>query len=529
MQYQPFWDHLSEELYPTWFLHSFGMNGKISGAVAGIGDVSGNIVSVLHAPKGCAFHYRYSSRRRHYPYFPLLCSDLTEQEIIMGGEEKLEQTVREAWNRYHPDLIFIIPSPITDVLNEDIAGVVLRLKAEGLPVAACRSELFSLPDKDYVQLTTAEHAKLKVGEENHLELEVLGCGFTEAAISFVDQVMEKVPVIENSVNFETISWHLEGARNLHEIEDFLGQCGITVNCWIPSSPLEEIKHAPAAKLNLVRFFVRWARHMKDVFGTDYLAYGDTNRYDGLEGIGKFYMDIAEKLDKQAEMEPLVAKAIAQAQADAADDLAYLRSKTVVLSSRSLQSAPDQIKTFTQVYGLHIRSVSITLTDMMRRYYSIDDDILAQLMVRLNDAIELYSPGTEILFNADEESLRTALSGADAVVGSADFTLEGMGAPVITDAIDSIAYTFTSYVRSIHRLRVRMENAHERRDLILNRMYFSPDDIALYPDDSHFTAREMWIRMWLEKNKEHTGTCPHRQNRSQEGSCPHRKNKKEGCK
>jgi nitrogenase molybdenum-iron protein alpha/beta subunit len=508
MQYQPFWDYMCEELYPTWFLHSFGMNGKISGCVAGIGDVAGKVVSVLHAPKGCAFHYRYSSRRRYYPYYPLLSTDLTEQEIIMGGEAKLEQTVRDAYRRYQPDLIFIIPSPITDILNEDIAGVVLRLKAEGIPVAACKSELFSLPDKDYVKLTTAEHAKLKVGEENHLELEVVGCGFTEAALSFVDQVMEKTPVVENSVNIETISWHLEGGRNLHEMERFLNQCGIVVNSWILSSPLEELKRAPAAKLNLVRFFVRWARHMKDVFGTDYLAFGDTNRYDGLEGIGRFYLDIAERLHKEAEMEHLVSLAIERARKETADDLAYLGKKSIVLSSRSLQAAPAQIKKYTQVYGLHLKAVCITLTDMMRRYYSIDDEILAQLMTRLHDAVALYAPGTEVLVNPDDAALAAALSDVDAVVCSDDFTLEGLGTPVISDIFDSIAYTFPSYVRSVHRLRERMERAHVRRDLILNRMNFSQDDISLYPDESHFAAREMWIRMWLEKNQEHTKTCDH---------------------
>lgn len=516
MQYQSFWDYMSEELYPTWFLHSFGMNGKISGAVAGIGDVGGKVISVLHAPKGCAFHYRYSSRRRHYPYYPLLSTDLKEEDIVLGGGNKLEETVREAYRRYKPDLIFIIPSPITDILHEDIAGAVLRLKAEGIPVAACRSELFSLPDKDFIKLNTAEHAKLKVGEENHLELEVLGCGFTEAAISFVDQVMEKVPVEEYSVNLETISWHLEGSKNLHEIEDFLGQCGITANCWIPSSPIEELKRAPAAKLNLVRFFVRWAKHMKNVFGTDYLAYGDTNRYDGLEGIGRFYLDIAQRLGKSAEMEPLVEKALAQTREQIADDMAYLRKKTVALASLSLQAAPDQIRFYTQDYGLHVKCICITLTDMMRRYSAIDDEILEQLMVRLRDAVALYAPGAEVYINADDDTLQAALSGVDAIVGAEDFTMEGMGAPVISPVINSVAFTFPSYVRSVHRMRERMENGRQRKNLILNRMNFSPDDIALYPDDSHFTAREMWIRMWLEKNLEHTDTCPH--HKKKKGCC-----------
>jgi hypothetical protein len=92
----------------------------------------------------------------------------------------------------------------------------------------------------------------------------------------------------------------------------------------------------------------------------------------------------------------------------------------------------------------------------------------------------------------------------------------MGAPVISSVFDSIAYTFPSYVRTIHRLRERMEAGHERKDLILNRMEFSPDDINLYPDSSHFTAREMWIRMWLEKNQEHSGTCQH--GKKKKGCC-----------
>ena len=129
---QAFWDHLCEEMYPTWFLHSFGMNGKISGHVAALGDMQGNILCVLHAPVGCGFHYRNSARRRHSPYFQLLCSDLTEQEIIMGGEEKLEKIVRDAYVRFNPELIFIIPSPITDILNEDILSVAAHLQAVSL-------------------------------------------------------------------------------------------------------------------------------------------------------------------------------------------------------------------------------------------------------------------------------------------------------------------------------------------------------------------------------------------------------------
>ena len=122
------------------------------------------------------------------------------------------------------------------------------------------------------------------------------------------------PPLPRSVNIETVGWGSEGTLVLKEIGSFLGQCGITVHCWIPSAPLELLITAPAARLNLVKR-VRWARRMKERFGTDYLHLGGAGRYTGLEGIALFYRDIGEKLGLLDEMEPLIAaeteKALAQ--------------------------------------------------------------------------------------------------------------------------------------------------------------------------------------------------------------------------
>ena len=90
-----------------------------------------------------------------------------------------------------------------------------------------------------------------------------GCGFTEALWALVEQVMEPQPPLPRSVNIETVGWGSEGTLVLKEIGSFLGQCGITVHCWIPSAPLELLITAPAARLNLVKR-VRWARRMKEM-------------------------------------------------------------------------------------------------------------------------------------------------------------------------------------------------------------------------------------------------------------------------
>lgn len=100
--HQPFFDDLRTLMYPSALLHTFGVNGKVSGSVGAAGEIGGGVVVILHGPRGCGFHYRHSARRRHQPFYPLLCSDLTEREIICGGADALRRTVSEAWDRYRP-------------------------------------------------------------------------------------------------------------------------------------------------------------------------------------------------------------------------------------------------------------------------------------------------------------------------------------------------------------------------------------------------------------------------------------------
>ena len=86
--YRLFFEEAATKMYPSVLLHGYGVNGKISGSVGAVGEMSGGVVGLLHAPLGCGFHYRFSARRRHQPFFALFCTDLTEKEI--GGEYELE-------------------------------------------------------------------------------------------------------------------------------------------------------------------------------------------------------------------------------------------------------------------------------------------------------------------------------------------------------------------------------------------------------------------------------------------------------
>lgn len=496
---QPFFEELSTLMYPSGLLHAFGVNGKISGSIGAVGEMQG-VLPIIHGARGCGFHYRHSARRRHQPLYRVLTSDLTEQEIILGGEEKLRETVRQAFETYRPGLIMIIPSPVSDILNEDIRSVAHGLRKEGIPVASVQSELFSHRDKNYSRSHLKALAGQKITGDNRLEMELKGCGFTEALCALVEQVMQPCPSIPRSVNIETVGWGCEGRQVLGEIGTFLEKCGITVNCWIPSSPCEKLAQAPAAQLNLVKR-VRWARRMKERFGTDYLHLGGDGRYSGLDGICTFYRDIAVSLGMEEQMEPLIAEAQRAALEATSEARQQLAKHPCALVTRSIQSAPFQLKRYVQGYGIPVKHLCVLLTPEVRRNMAIDQETEEKLLARIREAAALCGAGTQIWLNPRKEELDRIFSAVDAVVGTGDATLEGRGAPLIPPVNETISFSFESYIRTVLRLNERMEHCRQKPDLLLNRMDFSSQHYPLHNSQNNLAAKELWARMWLERKEE----------------------------
>lgn len=494
-----FFAELDSKMYPSTLLHAYGVNGKISGSVGAVGEMGEDVVAVVHGPRGCAFHYRCSARRRRQPFYNLFTSDLTQQEIIFGGEEKLRRTVLEIWEHLHPACIFIIPTPVSDVLNADIQSVAAVLRRQGIPVVGIRSELFSHRDKNYTRNRLREIARQKITGDNRLEMELKGCGFTEALCAVVEQVMEPQTVIPRSVNIETVGWGSEGRVVLREMEQFLSRCGVLVNTWIPSSPIKDLAAAPAAQLNLVKR-VRWARQMKARFGTDYLHLGGSGRYVGLDGIGTLYRDIGEKLGIGEEMDALVEKTVQETMAETTQTRATLGQFHCVLVCRGLQDAPATIKLYTQSFGLSLSSICLILTEETRRNMHITPEVEQQLLGRIREAAALYGPCAEILLNAPREKLAQVFSQSDAVLGTNDFTLEGLGAPLIPAWCEMTSLTFPSYVRNIRRLERRLCSTEKRDELLLNRMPICSERFPRLDNASSMAAREMWDRMWLHRKE-----------------------------
>ncbi|ALK09361.1 nitrogenase component 1 [Blastochloris viridis] len=109
-------------------------------------------VVVQHAPIGCAAsqsftcrYYRDLAARRGWELEDpkSICTNLGEQDMVFGGVERLEQTIRAAFERHKPRVIFVATSCATGIIGDDVDGAARRVEAEiGIPVVTLHCEGF---------------------------------------------------------------------------------------------------------------------------------------------------------------------------------------------------------------------------------------------------------------------------------------------------------------------------------------------------------------------------------------------------
>lgn len=89
-------------------------------------------VLIQHSPIGCGAGqiannrmFRFGLARRGLPVenVKIICTNLLEGDMVFGATNKLKQTIQDAYNRYHPNTIFISSSCSTGIIGEDIANV----------------------------------------------------------------------------------------------------------------------------------------------------------------------------------------------------------------------------------------------------------------------------------------------------------------------------------------------------------------------------------------------------------------------
>jgi len=102
------------------------------------GDVR-DAVLIQHSPIGCGADqvtnnsiFRNGLAMRNLPVqnIRIISTNLQESDMVFGGINKLEQSIRDAWERHHPKAIFIGTSCATGIIGDDIDSTATKLEEE---------------------------------------------------------------------------------------------------------------------------------------------------------------------------------------------------------------------------------------------------------------------------------------------------------------------------------------------------------------------------------------------------------------
>ena len=108
-----------------------------------------DIVNIVHGPIGCSFYAWLTRRNMTLPPTPesenfmmyAFSTDLKEENIVFGGEKKLDAAIQEAFDLFHPKAISVFSTCPVGLIGDDIHASAKRMKEKlGINVFAFSCE-----------------------------------------------------------------------------------------------------------------------------------------------------------------------------------------------------------------------------------------------------------------------------------------------------------------------------------------------------------------------------------------------------
>ncbi|ACM20854.1 nitrogenase vanadium-iron cofactor biosynthesis protein VnfN-related oxidoreductase subunit [Geotalea daltonii FRC-32] len=236
-------------------------------------------VPILHAGPGCAGKLAAGIAGNNgdsgyispqvYP-----CTNVSETEIVFGGEENLRQTIDNALKVIDGDFFIVLSGCTTEIVGDDIATVTRE---------------FGDRDKPVIFVETAGF------KGTNLE------GHEWVIDAIIEQYLAKKPPVEKVKGLVNIwgpvpSYDPFWVGNIRELEALVAELGLTPNIIFGEyRGIAEIDRIPAAEYNLL--VAPWVglknmKSLQEKFGTPYLHYPtlpigafETSRF--LRAVGEF--------------------------------------------------------------------------------------------------------------------------------------------------------------------------------------------------------------------------------------------------
>ncbi|MEM9505348.1 MAG: nitrogenase iron-molybdenum cofactor biosynthesis protein NifE, partial [Cyanobacteria bacterium P01_E01_bin.43] len=276
-----------------------------------------DVAHLVHGPIACAgnsWGSRGSLSSGPMIYKMGFTTDLSENDIIFGGEKKLYKAVREVKERYNPAAVFVYLTCVTALIGDDLEAV-----------CKAASEKFEIP---VIPVTSpgfvgSKNLGNRIGGEALLEY-VVGTGEPEYT----------TPYDINLIGEYNIAGEMWGVVPLLE------KLGIRVLAKITGDArYQEITYAHRAKLNVMicsKALINMAHKMREYYGIPYIEasiYGVEDMNNLLRAIANHFNDD----DLKARVETLITEETAKLTEALAPYRQRLQSKRIVLYTGGVKS------------------------------------------------------------------------------------------------------------------------------------------------------------------------------------------------
>ncbi|WP_088891453.1 nitrogenase iron-molybdenum cofactor biosynthesis protein NifE [Leptolyngbya ohadii] len=272
---------------------------------------------LVHGPIACAgnsWGSRGSQSSGSMLYKMGFTTDLSENDIIFGGEKKLYKAILEVKERYSPAAVFVYSTCVTALIGDDLDAVCQKASEKaGVPVVPVNSPGF----------IGSKNLGNRVGGESLLEYVV---GSQEPEYT--------TPYDINLIGEYNIAGELWGVLPLFE------KLGIRVLAQITGDGrYRDIACSHRAKLNVMicsKALINMARKMEERYGIPYVE----ESFYGVADMNRCLRNIAAKIgdrNLQERVEILIAEETAKLDEALAPYRARLKGKRVVLYTGGVKS------------------------------------------------------------------------------------------------------------------------------------------------------------------------------------------------
>jgi nitrogenase molybdenum-cofactor synthesis protein NifE len=226
---------------------------------------------LVHGPVGCAA-YTWDIRgalSSGPELHRISCStDLREREVVLGGERKLESSLRELIARYTPKAAFVYATCVVGVIGDDVAAICKAVEADtGIPVIPVMAEGFRGTKRDGYSAAT------------RALLELIGTVDASAVGPLSINLL-------GDFNVAGESWI---------IKEYFARMGVeVVSVLTGDGRVDEIRRAHGAKLNVVQCagsMTPLAKAMEEKYGIPFIRVS----FFGIEDTAHALYEVAEKL------------------------------------------------------------------------------------------------------------------------------------------------------------------------------------------------------------------------------------------